>query len=213
MCFFGGGSSTPDTSVRDLMLEEAEAARLEEEARQKRIKEGTTKLDSMFSQFNDDFYGDRKSAYLDYYTPQLEDAYKQGQDELTYAYARNGTLNSTAAADKFAKLLKDYEANKGALASQADADVSNFRTRVANEKSSLAAQLNATGDAQRVSNEALGRTQMLFSERPTYNPLGDIFTGIGNGVGNYASWNRDQQIYNQYFGNAGGSGPASRTVT
>lgn len=194
------------------MAQEAEAARKEEEARQARIKAGMDKLDDAFSQFDDDFYNGRKSAYLDFYTPQLEDAYKKGQDELTFAFARNGTLNSTAAADKFADLLKDYEVNKASIASQADADVTNLKSRIAGEKSSLASQLNATGDADRVSNEALGRTQVLFNERPTYNPLGDIFTGVANGVGNYAAYNRDQSIYNQYFGKGGGGGNASRVV-
>ena len=209
MCGFGGNTNNYNT--QELMLQEAEAARADEEARKKRIKEGMTKLDEQFAQFNDDFYGDRKSAYLDYYSPQIEDQYGDAKDALTFAFGRSGTLNSTMAADQFGKLLKDYEVQKGALASQADADVTNFKTRIAGEKSSLAAQLNATGDADRVSNEALGRAQVLFNERPAYNPLGDIFTGIGNGIGNYAAWNRENQIYNQYFG-GGGSSAASRVV-
>lgn len=195
------------------MTQEAEAARLDEEARQARIKSGMTSLDQQFAQFNDDFYGKRKSAYLDYYSPQIEDQYGDAKDELTFAFGRNGTLNSTMAADKFADLLKDYEVQKGALASQAEADVSNFKTKIAGEKSSLAAQLNATGDADRVSNEALGRTQVLFNERPAYNPLGDIFVGVGNGIGNYAAYNRENQIYNQYFGTGSGGSSASRLVS
>lgn len=213
MCFGGNsGGNTYEQSVQQIALAEAEAARKEEEARQKRIKDGVSKLDAQFAQFNDDFYDQRKQAYLDFYTPQIEDQYERAQDELTYAYARSGTLNSTMAADKFGELLKDYEVQKGAMASQAEADVSNFKTRIGNEKSALLSQLNATGDADRVSNDALGRTQILFNERPAYNPLGDIFTGVGNAVGNFAAYNRENQIYNQYFNPGGGGGGSSRVV-
>lgn len=157
--------------------------------------------------FDDAFYNDRKNAYLGYYQPQLDDQFKQASDQLTYALARAGTLNSTIAADKQADLKKKYDTQRAAILSQADADVAQQKSRIANEKSNLVSQLNATGDVDRAANEALARTQQMFNEKPAYNPLGDIFAGVAAGIGNYYNARQNTNLYNSYFGpRSGGSG-------
>ena len=208
MCF---SKPKVDNSIQKQQLAEAAEARQREEERQARIKTGTAKIDQVFGTFDDSFYNTRKGEYLDYYQPQLDDQFKKAQDELTYAFARNGTLNSTMAADKQAELKSKYDTEKAGILSQADTAIGEMQSRNNNEKSALVSQLQATGDADRVSNEALGRTQQLFQERPTYNPLGDIFAGVASAIGNYKAGQTQGQIYNTYYGSS--RNPRSSTTS
>lgn len=197
-----------DTTLQDQMLQEAADARKREEERQARIKSGMTSLDQTFGAFNDNFYSGRKSAFLDYYEPQLEDQFSDASKKLTFALGRNGILNSSMAGDEAGKLLKSRADNWASIVSKADADVNNLKSQVSGEKSSLVAQLNATADADRVTNDALSRTSQMYQQRPEYNPLGDIFAGVGSAIGNYTTAQQNRAIYDTYFGGAGRSGSA-----
>ena len=211
MCGIGGGPKY-DNTLEQQMLAEAEEARKREEERQARIKTGLTSIDATFAPFNDAYYGDRKTAFLDFYRPQLDDQFSDAKDQLTFGLARNGILNSTMAGDQSAKLSKDYATNWASIVSKADADVNNLKSNVANEKSALVQQLNATADADRVTNDALSRTQQMFQQRPDYNPLGDIFAGVGDAFGNYSNAVTNRAIYDTYFGTGRSGNGASRVV-
>lgn len=187
-----------DNTVRDLMTQEAAAARLKEEQRQAAIKTGMGSINSQFAGFGDDFYGGRRDALLDYYQPQLDDQMKKARDALTFAFARAGTLNSTMAADRTADLTKQYDLQKAGLVSNAEGDAANLRNAVQNQKSALIGQLNATGDANQIANDATAATQQIYATRPNYSPLGDIFSGIAGGIGNMIGANQ-QASYNQSY--------------
>lgn len=202
-----------DTTVRDKQLEEAELARKKEEEREARILEGTEAIDKQFSVFDDAFYNDRREKFMGYYQPQLDSQFQDAQDELTFAFARNGLTNSSAAAEKQASLLESYDNERAGLISQADADIADTQSRFQSEKSALVSQLNATGNAEQASNEALARTQQLFHETPKYSTLGPVFAGITNGIGAYNQGRNQAQQYNSYFGsNSPTSSSSSRTV-
>lgn len=216
MCNLGSGPGnltgqpTVDNTIQQQLLAEAQAARQREEQRQARIKTGIQTINDTFAPFNDQFYNGRKTAFLDYYQPQLDDQFKDAKDQLTYAFSRAGTLNSTAAADEAAKLGKKYTLQLGSLVNQAEGDANGLRGQIENDKSSIIGQLNATGDADAASNDALARTKVLAQTQPAYSPLGDIFAGVGDAIGNYASAQRNRALYNSYFGSNGSS---ARTVT
>jgi len=205
----GKGDDGKTKTIEQLLLEEAEAARLREEERQGRIKAGMADIDATFAGFGDDFYKNRKTAFLDFYQPQLNDQFKDARDQVTFALARNGTLNSTIAADEAAKLGKKYSLETGSLVSRAEGDASALRSNIENQKSAIKSQLNATGDVASATNDALARTKMIYEDRPDYSPLGDIFGGVGDAIGNYSAATRNRQLYDAYFGNSGG---AARTV-
>lgn len=193
MCL--GGGPKVDNSLTNLQIEEAKRARAEEEARQKRIREGNTKIDTTFAGFTPDFYNKRFSDFMSFYQPQLDDRIKRARSDLTFALNDAGLLNSTAAGDKVADLNKEYDVQRASIISRGQSDVDSFKGRVANEKSALVSQLNATGDADRVANEATARTQQMFREIPEYSPLGDIFAGLARGIGSYANRVNDDAIY------------------
>src|SRR6478736_3044441 len=50
--------------------------------------------------FGDDFFNDRREAYMNYATPQLEDQYGDAQKQLTFALARGGLLDSSVRGEK-----------------------------------------------------------------------------------------------------------------
>ena len=65
----------------------AEIARQEEAKRQARIAQGQRGIDSAFSGFNDEFYGNYGKQYSDYYNPQLNDQYSDAVKRLTLQLA------------------------------------------------------------------------------------------------------------------------------
>lgn len=197
-----------DNTLVEQQKKEAEEARRREEERQGRIKEGMGVLDKEFGKFDDKFYGEREQAYLDFYEPQLTDQFKSAREQLAFALARAGLTNSTAAADKTAELDKQLATNRALIVSRAKDDVTGFKNRVNQEKSSLVSQLNATADATRISNDALGRTAQMFKEVPRYDPLGDIFLGVAQGIGGYY-----QAQQNQAYMDAAGLNPRRKSGT
>ena len=208
MCF---GSPQADDTIQKQQLAEAADALAREDARQTRIKTGTETVNKNFSVFDDAFYAKRKGEYMDYYQPQLDDQFKTARDQLTYSFARNGNLNSTAAADKQSALQKSYDNERASLISQAGSDVASTQNKINTEKSAVLSQLQATGNADQASNDALGRTQQLFGQKPAYDSLGDIFSGVVGGIGNYNAGANAGRVYNSYFG--GTKNPRSSAST
>jgi hypothetical protein len=206
MCF--APKPRVDTTVQEAQVKEAADARAAEEARQARIRAGNASIDTAFSGFDDNFYGGKAKAYSDYYMPQVEDKFADARKNLTFALARAGTLNSSIAGEKNADLLKQYELQRATIQNQATSEANALRTRIGNEKSTLVSQLNATGDADRAANEATSRTQMLFNEAPSYNPLGDIFSGVAAGI---VQWRTAQQ--NEAILAAGGVNSPRRSAS
>ena len=195
-----------DTSVQDQMRADSERARQEEEARQERIRTGTEQIDNTFSGFNGGFFDNYRSTIMDFYQPQLDQRFESAQDDLTFALARAGTLNSSAAADRQAELTSAYDASVADLLADAEGQTNQLRQRVSGEKSNLISLLNATGDADRASNDALARSQILFEAQPDYNILPDIFGGIASGIGGFVQNRNNQQILDTYFGTPGNPG-------
>jgi len=189
-----------DNSVLRQQQADASRARADEEARQGRIRQGTSAIDEAFAGFNDEFYKGRADAYQEYYEPQLQDQFGKARDSLTFALARAGLLNSSVAGEKQADLTKSFEDQRSQIISRALASVNDQRARIAGQKSALVGQLNTTGDSTQASQAALATSKQLAGEQPEYSPLGDIFAGVAAGIGNAAAAKNKQDTYNTYFG-------------
>lgn len=200
------GKPKVDDSLQRQMAEDAAKARADEEARKARITAGTQKIDQTFAGFNDGFFTGFRDRVIGMSQPELTDKFNNARSGLAYALARAGTSNSTIAGDKQADLQKTYDANRAGIISRADSQTTDLRQQMANEKSSLVSLLNATGDADRASNEALARSAVLFQKQPDYQPLGDIFAGAASGIGSYLSGADNRRAYNTYFKPQQGSG-------
>lgn len=189
MGFMGGGKNSGS--------KQADQARRDEQERQARIREGTGKIDNIFGQFDDNFYDDRRDAYLNYATPQLDDQYGDAQRELTFSLARSGLLDSSARGEKTGELQKLYDLNRQQITDQALSSANEARNAVENARSDLVGQLNATGDAQGIANSALARASAL-SKPAAYSPLTQLFASFTQGIGQQAALERA----NYYSGGA-----------
>lgn len=207
-----GSKPKVDKSASRAAAADAASARAAEEARQQRITAGTNQINDTFAQFDDAYFDGFKQAELDYYQPQLDNQFADAKKNLTFSLARAGTLNSSVAAEKQADLTTSYNDNLASILSQATANANAQRDRVASEKSSLVSMLNSTGNQTNAVNNALARSSAISAERPSYNPLGDMFGGAANGIGQYLQNQQAQNAYNNYRTSVGGTGSSSRIV-
>lgn len=181
----------------------AQQAQIDEWKRQARIRQGTKRIDEIFNgQFNDSFFNGRRQAYIDYATPQLDQQFGDAKKELTYALARNGTLDSSIRGAKAAELQRLYDIQKQSVADQALASETETRNATEGARQDLIGMLNATGDSQTAVNSALARSTAL-SQAPAYSPLAAMFGDFTNTLGARAAAERANYYTS---GGAAGSG-------
>lgn len=160
--------------------------------------------------FDQGFYDKFRQNFMDYYNPQLLQKFGDARDQLTYALARAGTLNSSLAADKAARLDAEYDVQRAGIVNQATGQENELKSRINSERSALVSQLNATGDADATANNASRVGLNLGQMQPNVSPLGDIFAGFASGIGQYLQGANNAAVYSA--GYSPRSNP-SRTVT
>lgn len=149
--------------------------------------------------FDDQFFQDRRQAYLDYATPQLEQQYGDAQRDLTFALARGGLLDSSARGSRAADLQQLYDLNTQQVSDQALNYETEARNAIEDARSSLIQQLNVTGDVQGAVNAARARSQAL-SQPPAFSPLSNLFSSFTEGLGNRMAHERADMMARQYLG-------------
>jgi hypothetical protein len=168
---------------------EAARARAEEEARQQRIRQGTSSINKTFGQFNDDFYRGIRDSYTEYAMPQLTEQRDKAAKDLTFSLARSGQLDGSVRAQKSGELQKLFDLNEQQVRDQALAQENQSRNAVESARSDLVGMLNATGDNQQAVNSALSRATIL-TQPQAYSPLGQLFTDFTAELGNQAARER-----------------------
>lgn len=169
---------------------EAEMARMEELARQRKIRQGTASINSTFDgQFTRDFFSGRRQAFLDYAQPQLDSQHADAQKELTFSLARSGLLNSSSRGDLASELAKKYAIQKQNVADQALTYQNQTKSNVEDARAGLISTLNATGDATQAANDAITRASIL-SQPQSYSPLSDLFADFTSAIGKQAAAER-----------------------
>lgn len=183
----------------------AKQARADEQARQAKIRDGTSQVNSIFdSQFNDDFFGKRQQSYLDYATPQLNDQYGDARKQLTFALDRTGNLDSSVRAEREAALQKLYDTNRRSVADEALGYSTKAKSSVEDARAGLIQTLNATADTQGAVNGAINRSKVL-SQEEAYSPLNQLFTSFTGTLGQQAAADKAAALSSSY-GGTGGAG-------
>lgn len=159
--------------------------------------------------FDDAFYNQRKQAYIDNYTPQLQDQFQKARDSLSYALARSGQTRSSVAADQYARLKEANDVQAATIANQAESDVTKFRTNVEDQRANLVTQLQSSADPGGTANIALARTQSMAGEPVTYSPLSDVFAGFASGIGHFIQGAQSQSLFGRL---AGAGNPATTSA-
>lgn len=157
----------------------AEIARQQEAERTARINAGRTKIDETFSQFDDPFFEKRKSSYLDYYEPQLDDQFADARRKAVLALSRTGNLNSGSGARRLGDLQQNYEMNRGLISDQALDFQNKARADVETARQDLYTTNRASADPSGAAASALARAG-TFSTAPALSPLGNVFADFIN---------------------------------
>lgn len=139
---------------------------------------GTRKYDGM-----QPLLDQRRKAMEDYYLPQLDRQRSKATDDLTFALARAGLLNSTVAGDRQADLTDQFALEKGSVLSRIASDIANTKTRMNSNRASIEAGLRSSGDTSAAADAALRSAVTFREEVPEMNPLGHLFYGISEGIG------------------------------
>lgn len=143
----------------------------------------TTEGDPITYEGYDPYFAQREAAQMDFYMPQLEKELERGQEELTFALARAGLLNSTTAGERQGDLSEDYALQHGAILADIASDIAGQKTLANQNRSSIEAALRASGDASAAADAALQSAVTFQSDMPELNPLGNLFYGIAEGIG------------------------------
>jgi len=125
----------------------------------------------------------RRAAMEGYYLPQLDQQYQDAKDQLTFALARAGLVNSTAAGEKQADLSRKMGLASGDIMSRIASDIASTRSRMNQQRATIESGLRASGDASAAANQALQAAVTFRQDQPTLSPLGDLFYGIADTVG------------------------------
>lgn len=203
MC--GGGGGGGDNGA-------AEARRREQE-RQAKLSQGMASIDRAFSGFNDDFYNQRQQAYVDYAMPQLNRQYGDALDNLTFALARSGLLESSVAARKQGDLNYDYQLQRQGVVDEGARLANQARSDIANARSSVVSDLYATENPAAAAAAAQARAR-IATQQPTFSPLGALFQNITSGL---ADWAENRAYSDGYRRGSAAGAPipsgSDRTVT
>jgi hypothetical protein len=168
----------------------AEQARQDELARQQRIREGTSNVNSIFdSQFNDGFYEGQQKRYIDYAMPQVDDQKRKADKELLFAMDRTGQTEGSVRADLSGELQKRYDLQAQKVRDDGLAYGTNARTNVEGARADLISMLNATGDAEGAATSAVARSAAL-SQPAAYSPLSNLFADFTGALGTQAAAER-----------------------
>lgn len=125
----------------------------------------------------------RDQAQRDFYLPQLDQSRDKAGDELTFALARAGLLDSTVAGSKQGELGEKYALERGSILSRIASDIAGTKTQMNQQRSALEAGLRASGDASQAAEAALTSAATFRQDQPTLDPLGHLLAGISEGIG------------------------------
>jgi len=180
----------------------AGAAAAREAERERKIKYGMANIDNVFSQFNGRFYDQLRQAQLDWSMPQIRDQYDDAQQQLTYALARGGQLNSSVAAKRQADLARDNQLAISRADSIADTAVKQAKSDVSRERADLVSILQATADPADAANSAAMRADQLRIGQPLAD-IGLVFQNATAGLAGALA-----PRYDDYGNRVSGGGPS-----
>lgn len=168
----------------------AEEARADEQARQERIRTGTTEIGKIFdSQFTDEFFTGQRDSFVDYNMPQLEEQKADAGKQLLFAMDRSGNTESSARAGLSGELEKRAGLQRQSVLDEGQNFANQTRGNVESARGDLVSMLNVTGDAQGAANSALARSAAL-SQPGNFSPIGNLFADFTGGLGVQAAAER-----------------------
>ena len=190
------GNSAADQANTLAMQQYADQKKQEKE-RKANIAAGREKIDTAFSNFNDNYFNDYKNSYLDYYNPQIDKQFNDTNRTLTYRLADRGLLESSVGAESLGDLFKQYGDQK-AEATNAAADAANkLKAQVEDTKTNLYSLNESASDPATVASAATGQASAI-AQPQIYSQLGSLFADT------LTPWNSYTSAKNNSAATAGG---------
>lgn len=110
-------------------------------------------------------------------------------EQLIFALARNGRLDSSVAAEQKADLAKQYDTQRTGIADRGLSYANNARDAVNQSKSNLISINSNIADPNAITQQAQNAVLGLQAA-DTYDPLGPLFANVGEGLGTQADLER-----------------------
>lgn len=184
------------------------AARRAEEAEQRRqnsLRQATSAINQNFSQFNDQYYDQRRGEFLDYANPQLANQFKQAKRQVLSSLARTGNLNSSVGARRIGELLQERDLQLSNIQNQATDFTNSLRGDVETRRANLINLANSGADPSQTATIAANAAQALSAPRG-FSPIGQLFANITATL----AQDREARAYN-FPGLFGGGNAAYRS--
>ena len=181
----------------------AAEARKFNEGRQQRIASAKGQIDDAFAGFDDSFYQDFKTKFLDYYAPRIDKSFSDAGKDLTLKFADTGNLNSSAAARSFGELTQARADAEAGVATQADDGARSLKNDVLKQRNeAISAVFSSANTAQQLPDgldaesglrnldTQLGEVSKGITDRvagfraPTANALPDALSGFRDALSN-----------------------------
>lgn len=137
----------------------------------------------------------------------LTDQTNKARENLLYSLARAGLTQSSVGNQTQAELAQRQADATGKLSLQADDAVNKTKVGVEQERANALAQLYATENPDMAANNAITKSALILQDKPDYNPIGDIFQGLGQGIGTLVSGIRRSNAYSSGGSGSSGSNP------
>lgn len=209
-----------DLSQSQFQWQKAQAAKAEADAAARRasMAEGLGKINSIYGQFNDNYYTGIQNKYLDYARPQIEKSQQQSSYNLRSSLANAGKMASSTAARQYGDLASTYDGMYRDAQNKATDYASNQRQMVNSARQSAVSQMYAS-ESQDAGLQAANASVPALNAGPAFEPVSALL----NQAAKFASndyWNAKQN--NQFGGvfspmfknnNSGGSNTGSGNVT
>jgi len=174
------------------------AAALEAQ-RQQTITQGQEQIDNNFAQFNPAFFSNYKNAQIAAQEPQVMSQYQNTGKNLTYALARGGNLQSSAAQQENQSLGNELGVQQSSVANKAQDATNTLQSNIQSQKGNLTSQLVASGNVATTAENAAA--QAAADRAPSViQPLGNLFADWSN---DYLS-GKTVQAFQQSGGNIWG---------
>lgn len=186
-------------------------AAAQQAAQQAQVRQSQAEINKNFAGFDDAFYKKAATDYTHAVTPGVFRDYQNTKNNLTYALARAGILNSGSAVQRNASLSNQLSTNESQIASNAQQQSNELQANVNTQKGQLLQQAQAGTDPAEINAQAVGAVSQLRAPS-AIQPLGNLFadwsnTYLANQYSQPASnssnvWN---QLTNQGVGTVGGN--------
>ena len=200
--------------------QKAQAAKAEADAAARRaaMEQGLGKINSIYGQFDDNYYTGIQNKYLDYAKPQIEKSQQDSSYNLRSSLANAGKMASSTAARKYGDLTSTYSGMYRDAQSKASDYASNQRQMVNSARQSAIGQMYAS-ESQDAGLQAANASVPALNAGPAFEPVSALL----NQAAKFASndhWNA--KTNNQFGGvfspmfknnNSGGSNTDSKNVT